>query len=124
MTKSLRDARITLTLAALCTTSGIYFAVHTSWLCIFGFYGAAFFTWCATRFYTDHRRTLAEHEWAKRVAAGEMPPPLDPCCRLARHSGGAAHDHRCTRDRTDETFAEIIARLDLDQPDDPRSSAA
>lgn len=47
-----------------------------------------------------HLRTLAEHDWARRVAVGEQPRPLRPCCLLAGTSRGRAHQHnRCTRNQ-------------------------
>lgn len=111
MTTSQRQARICLTLAAL----GLLSAPTTialsgnPWLCIPGLYTAAFFAWCTARLYTDHRRTLAEQEWARRRALGEMPPPLNPCCRLSQHTDGTAHDHRCT-----DQFHGIAARLHVE----------
>ncbi len=59
-------------------------------------YTAALFAWIATREYAHHKRTVAEHDWARRQALGHNPPPLNPCCRLGRASYGAAHDHLCT----------------------------
>lgn len=105
-----RTAHACIAGATLCFAAGLYAALHTAWLCIFGFYAAALFAWCAARLDADHRRILGERDWAWRRALGEQPPPLDPCCRLGRTSHGAAHDHRCT---------DLTTR----QHDDPRSAA-
>lgn len=100
------------------TAAAVVFTAGAAWLTTAGhwlpaaalLYTAAFFAWIATREYAQHRRTIAEHDWARRRSLGEDPPPLDPCCRLGRASYGAAHDHLCTD-------------LSTRQTDDPRSAA-
>ncbi|MFF8866076.1 MULTISPECIES: hypothetical protein [unclassified Streptomyces] len=96
MTNSLRDARVCLVLATSSAATGVYFAVHASWWCVPGFYCAAFLGWCERRLRADHRRRLWQEEWERRRRVpGERPGPLIPCCRLALHSEGAAHDRWC-----------------------------
>ncbi|MEU5908890.1 hypothetical protein ABZ780_31560, partial [Micromonospora sp. NPDC047467] len=74
----------------------LYSATAHPWLALPGLCAAALFAWDAARSYTAHHRVVAEHDWARRRALGDNPPPLDPCCLLAQHSSGAAHDHKCT----------------------------
>jgi hypothetical protein len=76
-------------------------------------YGAAVLAWCASREYGAHRRLLEEHEWARRRAQGEQPPPLTPCCLLYETSG-IVHAPDCTRAR----FEQIIAHAYDDTEDD------
>ncbi|WTC56867.1 hypothetical protein OH715_16975 [Streptomyces cellulosae] len=107
MTTSLRYARATATVAVLAILGAAWLARDAQWVPAAGLaYTAAFFSWLSAREYANHRRILAEHQWARRRALGEQPAPLDPCCRLARASYGAAHDHRCTdlRTRKDQTL--------------------
>lgn len=96
MTPALRTARATLGLTVLVTAAAVYTMTINAWLGVCGFYTAAFLVWCTQHSYADHRRIVAEHEWARRAAAGECPPPLVPCCSLGLASDGAAHDDRCT----------------------------
>jgi len=70
---------------------------------LFGF-GMLVLTEAALREHRRHRRTQLECEWARRRALGEHPAPLDPCCLLARHSHGQAHDRKCTSDHSLKRF--------------------
>lgn len=102
MTESHRDARLCLAGAALCTASGIYFAVQPSWLCVLGFYGALVLGYCQRRLVADHRRQSKRREQARRAAildetalkAADVPIP---CCSYWRHSEGKVHGPDCTR---------------------------
>lgn len=97
MTTSLRYAHTTTAAAVLATAGALWLATNGLWLPAAGLaYTAAFFGWLAAREYANHRRTVAEHEWARCAALGQNPPPLNPCCRLGHASRGAAHDGRCT----------------------------
>lgn len=97
MTPSLRYGHACTLTASVLTACAAWLAATPNWPgALFALYTAGLFAWLAARCYADHRRTLAEHAWARRRALGEQPPPLDPCCRLGRTSHGAAHDHRCT----------------------------
>jgi hypothetical protein len=98
MTNSRRDSLICLTTAAASTASGVYFAVHTSWLCLLGFYSAALLLWCASRLNADHQRQLAKHEQA-RGTAGADAEQLTPCCQFWTASNGEVHGPDCTRTR-------------------------
>jgi len=97
MTPALRYAQAA-TLAALTFAAGAaWLATHQHWLFAAALtYTTALFTWIATREHAHHRRTIAEHHWARRHALGHNPPPLDPCCSLSRATHGTAHNHRCT----------------------------
>ncbi|MGW5638591.1 hypothetical protein [Streptomyces sp. NPDC003832] len=96
-TTSRRDARICLALAVLCFACGTYTAFHATWLCLFGFYGAACLAWCTAGLYADHRGRLVQYERARRATAvGALPPPT-PCCAFWRNSEGALHGPHCTR---------------------------
>jgi threonine/homoserine/homoserine lactone efflux protein len=100
VTNSRRDSRICLALAALCTASGVYFATQPSWLCVLGFYGAAFLGWCASRLNADHRRQLSEHEQARRAAIRDGTTLADlpvACCSFWIHSDREVHGPDCTR---------------------------
>lgn len=97
MTRSLRYTHTFTALAALTTAGATWLALTGRWLpAAAPAYTTLLFGWLAAREYANHRRTLAEHEWARRYARGEQPPPLTPCCRLGRATRGTAHDHRCT----------------------------
>ncbi|MFE0674875.1 hypothetical protein [Streptomyces sp. NPDC058867] len=99
-THSRLDARICLALAVLCFACGLYAALHTPWLCVFGFYGAACLAWCAARLYTEHRSRLVRHERARRAAVVDSVPSFSapvPCCAFWRHTEGAVHGPDCTR---------------------------
>ncbi|MFC8423978.1 hypothetical protein ACFUN7_24385 [Streptomyces sp. NPDC057236] len=97
MTTSLRYTCLFTTVAVLATTGAAWLATDRLWLPAAGLlYTVVLATWIAAREYANHKRVVAEHEWARRRALGEQPPPLDPCCRLGRASYGAAHDDRCT----------------------------
>lgn len=97
MTTSLRYAHATTTLAVLAAAGATRLATLGQWLPAAGLaYTTLFFAWLAAREYANHKRVLAEHDWARRCALGQNPPPLTPCCRLGHASRGAAHDHRCT----------------------------
>ena len=95
-----RTARACLAGAALCFTSGAYFATRPSWLCLFGFYSSAFLLWLARCHYAEHRQELTRHERARRAAIvddlllGHTPLP---CCSFWHNSGGAVHGRDCTR---------------------------
>ncbi|MFD4968914.1 hypothetical protein [Streptomyces sp. NPDC058424] len=99
MTPHRTTARACTAATPLLAASACYSATTNPWLALPGLYAAAFLAWTAARLHTAHQRTVAEHDWARRRALGKNPPPLTPCCMLARHSDGAAHDHRCTRPR-------------------------
>lgn len=58
--------------------------------------GVLVLTEAALRERRRHQRTVLEHDWARRRALGEQPPPLTPCCLLSETSDGQAHDHKCT----------------------------
>ena len=97
MTRSLRYAHATTATAVLAAAGATWLATLGLWLPAAGLtYTTLFFAWLAAREYANHRRTLAEHEWARQHALGQNPPPLTPCCRLGHASRGAAHDDRCT----------------------------
>lgn len=97
MTSALRYAYACTLTAVLLATGAAWLATTPYWpAALLLLYTAGLFAWLAARCYADHRRVVAEHEWARRRALGDNPPPLDPCCRLGRASNGAAHDHRCT----------------------------
>ncbi|MGW4042993.1 hypothetical protein [Streptomyces sp. NPDC004721] len=106
MTPHLTTARACTAATPLLAASACYSATANPWLALPGLYAAAVLAWTAARSYTAHRRTLAEHHWARRQELGACPPPLDPCCLLAHHSNGAAHDHRCTQPRPDRQGAD------------------
>ncbi|MFJ8538136.1 hypothetical protein [Streptomyces sp. NPDC093591] len=97
---NLRTARACLAGAALTFTTGAYFATQPSWLCVFGFYGSAFFLWLARCHYAEDRHTRARHERARRAAIvdalllGQTPVP---CCSFWRNSDGAVHGPDCTQ---------------------------
>ncbi|MFF3310517.1 hypothetical protein [Streptomyces sp. NPDC002952] len=81
-----------------------------------GLYVTLLLAWCARCYYAGHRRALAEQAWEKAHVLGERPEPLIPCCLLARHGDGTAHDRQCT-----DEFHRIVAdHLDTDHA--PRSS--
>lgn len=104
MTTSLTYARAHTTIAVLAALAAAWLARGAHWTPAAGLaYTTLLFTWLALREYTNHRRVLAEHDWARRRALGEQPPPLDPCCRLGRASHGAAHDGLCTDPTTRQT---------------------
>ncbi|MFE6284382.1 hypothetical protein [Streptomyces sp. NPDC057877] len=107
-----RTARALAAATVLLIASGLYATTHTPWLCVFGFYAAAVAAWCSARYAAAHRRWLAEQAWERRHVLGERPAPLDPCCHLARHSGGAAHDRR----RCTDLFHRITADLAAHHP--------
>ncbi|MFM9602710.1 hypothetical protein [Streptomyces turgidiscabies] len=114
MTAYRRTARALTLGAGGSAAAGLYAATAHPWLIVFGLYGAAFFAWCAARYYASHHRQLAEDRWEQQHVLGERPAPLNPCCMLAHHSEGAAHDGcRCTNE-----FHRITAALATE----PRSS--
>lgn len=97
MTAHRRTARVLVLGAALSATAAVYAATFHPWLIVFGLYSCGAFAWIARGYYRAHRRALAEADWERRHALGEHPAPLNPCCELADHSDGAAHDRRkCT----------------------------
>ncbi|MGW4728887.1 hypothetical protein ACWEQC_06850 [Streptomyces shenzhenensis] len=104
-----RTARACLTGAVLTATAGTYAAGGNPWLIALSLYTAVLLAWCARRSYTVHRRQAAEADWERRRVLGQRPDPLNPCCMLAHHSRGAAHDRRCT-----DEFHRIVARLAAD----------
>ncbi|NEA61337.1 hypothetical protein [Streptomyces sp. SID12488] len=104
-----RAAHGSLTVTILITAGACYGMTINGWIGAFGFYTAAVLTWCTVRLYADHHRTVAEHDWARRHALGECPPPLDPCCRLVDASDGAVHSIRCT-----DLFHRIVTPLTTD----------
>jgi hypothetical protein len=115
MTTHQRYARALTITAVLLSASTITAAVHRQPLPAAALaYGAALFVWGARREYAAHRRVLEEHEWARRAALGQQPPPLDPCCALYRHSG-TVHAPNCTL----VFFEQLIAAA----YDDTRDSA-
>ena len=95
MTNSSRDARICLTLALLSAATGIYFAARASWWCVPGFYCAVLLAWCERHLRADHRRRLRQQDRKPPPVPGGPRRPFIPCCRLALHSDGAAHDRWC-----------------------------
>ncbi|MGW1267562.1 hypothetical protein [Streptomyces sp. NPDC002491] len=106
MTGHRRTARaFTLGAGGAAATSLHAFATHP-WLALAGLYIVAVLAWAAVSYRAAHHRQVAERDWTRRRVLGEQPGPLDPCCILARHSDGAAHDgHRCT-----DEFHRIVAR--------------
>ncbi|MEU6376772.1 hypothetical protein [Streptomyces sp. NPDC046909] len=80
-------------LAATATGAGLYGMYVPA--VVFGF-GVLVLTEAAFREHRRHQRLVLEHDWARRRSQGETPPPLTPCCLLARASKGEAHDHKCT----------------------------
>ncbi|MFG2963555.1 hypothetical protein ACGFZS_09725 [Streptomyces sp. NPDC048288] len=97
MTAHRRTARALLGGAGLAAASTAYAAdtAHEV-LAGLGAYTALLLAWCARGYFAAQRRQLAEADWERRHVAGERPAPLVPCCTLARHSDGTAHDRRCT----------------------------
>ncbi|MFF9285432.1 hypothetical protein [Streptomyces griseosporeus] len=83
-------------------------------------FGVLVLTEAALREHRRLRRARLECDWARRHALGENPPPLDPCCLLARASQGASHDHRCTGPHS---LATVIAQIEAEhsQPTDRRT---
>jgi hypothetical protein len=114
MTAYRRTARALALGAGGSAAAGLYAATANPWLALPGLYAAAFLAWCAARYSADHHRALAEAEWEDRYVLGEAPAPLNPCCMLARHSDGAAHDRRRCTDEFHRITADLAA--------DPRSS--
>ncbi|MEU9661888.1 hypothetical protein [Streptomyces chartreusis] len=92
-------------LAAACVGS---FA-HRSYVpaILFGL-GVLVLTEAALREHRRLRRRRLEDDWARRRALGESPPPLTPCCLLARSSGKDIHDQNCTSDHTLSRFLDRI----------------
>lgn len=91
------------------------FLVGTAWwaLGLICLYTCLALAWWARDEAGRGRRLDAEREWFRRWARGERPAPLEPCCPRAARTARAAHDDaRCTRDRTDEVFAQIARRLE------------
>ncbi|MEU1298824.1 MULTISPECIES: hypothetical protein [Streptomyces] len=99
-----RTARACLTGAVLTATAGTCAADGNLWLIALSLYTAVLLAWYARRSYATHLRQDAEADWESRRVLGERPDPLNPCCMLARHSRGAAHNRRCT-----DEFHRIIA---------------
>lgn len=112
MTAHRRTARALTVGAGASAAAGLY---TSPWLVIPGLYIAAVLAWCAARYYAAHHRAVAEDAWEERHVHGEAPGPLNPCCMLARHSDGAAHDRRMCTD--------LFHRITSDLAADPRSSA-
>ncbi|MFC8432217.1 hypothetical protein [Streptomyces sp. NPDC057253] len=107
-----RTARLLAAAALASTAAGIHLATFNLWLCVPGLYVAAFLAWCSNRSYAAHRRALAEAKWEQAYVLGQAPAPLNPCCALADHSGGAAHDRRkCT-----DLFHRLTADLAAEHP--------
>ncbi|MEU6222266.1 hypothetical protein [Streptomyces sp. NPDC047042] len=73
-----------------------YLALTLPYAALATLYVTAVLAWFARSYYRAHHRTLAEEAWEEAYVLGEQPAPLNPCCALAHHSGGAAHDRRCT----------------------------
>ncbi|MBL3669086.1 hypothetical protein JL475_24445 [Streptomyces sp. M2CJ-2] len=78
--------------------------------------GMLILTEAALREHRRIRRTKLECEWARRRELGENPAPLNPCCLLARHSHGQAHDRKCTSDHSLATF---IAQIEAEHGGTP-----
>ncbi|MBK3563199.1 MULTISPECIES: hypothetical protein [unclassified Streptomyces] len=106
MTAHRRTARTLVLGAGGSAAAGVYAATANSWFVVPGLYAAAFLAWCARCHLAAHHRQLAEQSWERRRVLGERPAALNPCCMLARHSDGAAHDRRCT-----DVFHRITADL-------------
>ncbi|MEU9921908.1 hypothetical protein AB0H51_11525 [Streptomyces griseoluteus] len=105
MTPHRRTARACTLGAGLAATITVYLATAGHpWLAFTAAYATLLLTWCARQYHAGHHRILAEHEWARRRVVDPTIRPLSPCCLLAAHSGGAAHDDRCT-----DTFRRIVA---------------
>ncbi|MFJ8992649.1 hypothetical protein ACIRQH_19910 [Streptomyces sp. NPDC102279] len=99
--------------AGLALAATYWLAPAHPWLALATVYVAAFAAWCATCYYAVARRRAAEDDWERRHVLGECPEPLNPCCNLARHSRGAAHDRR----RCTDPFHRLTAHIA-----DPRST--
>lgn len=115
MTRHRRTARACLTGAGLVLTASLYAAhVMNPWMALAGAYPALLLAWCARGYYAAHHRAIAEADWERRLVLRERPAPLNPCCELADHSSGAAHDRRkCT---------DLSHRLTAPLTVDPRSA--
>ncbi|MCX5601584.1 hypothetical protein OOK29_25880 [Streptomyces phaeochromogenes] len=114
MTAYRRTARAFVLGAGGFAATGLYSTTASPWFAVPGLYAAAFCAWCSARYYTAHHRAVAEDQWEERHVLGREPAPLNPCCMLARHSDGAAHDRRkCT---------DPFHRITSDLAADPRSS--
>jgi hypothetical protein len=103
-------AAVTVVLTAAATASA-YRGMHliAAMFCT----GAAVCIEAAARERRRHRRTVAEHDWARRAAVGDAPQPLRPCCLLAGTSRGRAHHHdRCTRN----PIAALVLAAETDYP--------
>ena len=98
--RHIRTARGCLAGAAVTFTVGAYFTAHTSWLCLFGFYGSAFFMWLARCHYNAHRHLADVHERARRAAIVDhliLSQAPVPCCSFWKNSDGEVHGPDCTR---------------------------
>ncbi|MFE7975720.1 hypothetical protein [Streptomyces shenzhenensis] len=93
-----------LTGAVLTATAGTCAADGNPWLIALSLYTAVLLAWYARRSYAAHCRQDAEADWESRRVLVERPDPLNPCCLLAHHSRGAAHNRRCT-----DGFHRIVA---------------
>ncbi|WP_406365225.1 hypothetical protein [Streptomyces sp. NBC_00645] len=95
------------TAATACLYRDLYVIAAMFWV------GVAVCLEASARERRRHLRSVAEHEWARRVAVGDNPQPLRPCCLLAGTSRGRAHHHdRCTRN----PIAALLLAADTDYP--------
>ncbi|WP_392967238.1 hypothetical protein [Streptomyces sp. LN245] len=108
MTRPLRTGRALALAAVLLAASTIRLAVTDRWIAAAALaYGTLLAALGACLEYRAHRRTLAQHERARRRARGEVPlAPLNPCCSFWLASDGAAHGRGCTRLPADLSLAE------------------
>ncbi|MFJ8054926.1 hypothetical protein [Streptomyces sp. NPDC096142] len=96
MTARRRTARAFLLGAGGSTAAGLHVATTHPALALLFLYPIGFCVWSAWGYYRAHHRQLAEADWERRHVLGWTPGPLNPCCMLAHHSGGEAHDGKCT----------------------------
>ncbi|MFF9279552.1 hypothetical protein [Streptomyces griseosporeus] len=98
--------------AVLLTAATVGALMHRQYMpaALFAF-GVLVLTEAALREHRRIRRARLECDWARHRALGENPPPLDPCCLLARHTHGQAHDVRCTGPHS---LATVIAQIEAE----------
>ncbi|WP_320784156.1 hypothetical protein [Streptomyces sp. CRN 30] len=99
--------------AILLAASTIGALCHRQYVPACGFaLGTLILSEAAHREHRHLRRIQLEADWTRRRALGETPEPLNPCCLLAQHSGGEAHDHKCTD--TDHSLASFLDQVEAD----------
>ncbi|MFJ4711924.1 hypothetical protein [Streptomyces sp. NPDC088785] len=98
MTPAIRTARALTAVALLALASTVYLAATggVGWAATVA-YVTALLAYCAQRSRADHRRILAAHERARRLAEGELIDDGLPCCGLWGLSEGEVHGPGCLR---------------------------